>query len=222
VKAHLDVLRDGFAALARFETDLSDPVIDTLVDAAATVSEHLAQLDALGAAAEVEADAKALREHLALERPWIDARTLEAPTAHLREHYVAQRKALLGAQEREAEAARSALKRTPGFERLGPDAMHRVLRPITEAAWDTTADAVAPRLVELRDGFARRLAEAKEVADERLVEELQSLGGKPIVPLAISLRGRTIESRADLDALLREIEARITERLAKNERVRLT
>ena len=222
VKAHLDVLRDGFAALARFETDLSDAVIDTLVAAATIVSEHLAQLDVLGAAGDVEADAKALREHLALERPWIDARTLEAPTAHLREHYVAQRKALLGAQEREAEAARSALKRTPGFEKLGPDAMHRVLRPITEAASDTTVDAVAPRLVELRDGFARRLAEKMAAAEDQLVSELQSLGGQPIVPVSISLRGRTIESRADLDALLREIDARISERLAKNERVRLT
>ena len=38
----------------------------------------------------------------------------------------------------------------------------------------------------------------------------------------ISLRGREIDTRADLDALLREIETRIAEKLEKKQRVRIT
>ncbi len=232
VKAALDVLRDGFDALGRLESELTEAAITELVDAATTVKEHVAQLEALAEAAEgsqapapseIAGDAKALREHLALERPWIEAHSLSGPVTRVREHYAAVRAALLAQHAQRAEAARDTLKRRSGFERLGPDAAHNVLRPITQALWDTTADALAPRLDQLRDGFARRMEAAEELANERLDEELQALDARarPFVRVTLSLRGREIETRAELDALLHEIEGRIAEKLEQKQRVRL-
>lgn len=221
VKAHLDVLRDGFDALGRFESDLSDAAIDLLVTAAATVNDHVAQLEAIGAAVEIDGDAKTLRDHLASERPWIEAHTLSGPFGRCRDQYRVARGALLAQHEQRAEAARDTIKRRTGFERLGPDAAHRVLRPIGEALWDTSDDAIAPRLEQLRDGFAKRLEAAEELANQRLDEELEGLEARPVVRIEIKLRGRELETPADLVALLREIEGRIGEQLAKNQRVRL-
>lgn len=220
-KASLDVLRDGFEALGRFESDLSEAAIEHLAKAAEALAEHVAQLEAIGAASEVADDTKTLREHVASERPWIEAHSLEGPVARIREHYKAQRAALLAQHEQRAEAAREAIKRRAGFERLGPDAAHRVLRPIAEAQWETSAEAVAPRLDQLRDGFGRRLEAAEETANARLDEELETLDARPVVKVPLSLRGREIETRADLDALLREIEGRIVEKLEKKQRVRI-
>jgi hypothetical protein len=124
--------------------------------------------------------------------------------------------------EQRAEAARDAIKRRTGFERLGPDASHRVLAPIAKAVWDTTAEAVAPRLEHLRDGFSKRLEEVEEKANEQLDEELEATDKRPIVRVPIVLRGREIDTRADLDALLREIEGRIADKLEKKQRVRIT
>ncbi len=232
VKAALDVLRDGFDALGRFESELTDAAIADLVSAATTVNEHVSQLEALAEAAEatqaaepsaIAGDAKTLREHLALDRPWIEAHSLAGPVSRIREHYAAVRASLLGQHAQRAEAARDTLKRRSGFERLGPDAAHRVLRPITEALWDTSADALAPRLDQLRDGFARRMEAAEETANERLDEELSALDARarPFVRVTLALRGREIETRAELDALLHEIEGRIAEKLEQKQRVRL-
>jgi hypothetical protein len=185
------------------------------------VNDHVAQVEAIGAATEIAEDAKVLREHLGSDRPWIAAHDLTAPVARIRAHYATQRGSLLALHEQRAEAGRDGLKRRTGFERLGPDAAHRVLRPITEALWDTPVDAIAPRLEQLRDGFSKRLETAEEQANERLDEELQSLDARPVVKVPLSLRGREIETRADLDALLKEIEDRIVEKLEKKQRVRI-
>lgn len=221
VKANIDMLRDGFEALGRFETDLAESVLKVLEGSAAAVRDKVSQLEAADAAADIAADAKTLREHLASDRPWIEAQSLAAPVARIHERYLAERASILGQQEHRAEAAREAIKRRSGFERLGPDASHHVLRPITEALWDTTADAIAPRLDQLRDGFPKRLESGEETANARLDDALEVLDARPVVRVAISLRGRVIETRADLDALLREIEGRLREPLEKQKRVRI-
>jgi hypothetical protein len=221
VKTNIDVLRDGFEALGRFETDLNDAVIDALVAAATTVNEQVAQLESVGAAADIAADAKTLREHLAAERPWIEAHSLAGPVERILERYRVERTAILGRHELRANAAREALKRRVGFERLGPDAAHHVLRPISEALWDTSADAVAPRLDQLRDGFPKRLEVAEETANARLDDALETLDARPVVQIALSLRNREVETLADLDALLKEIDGRIREPLEQKKRVRI-
>jgi hypothetical protein len=45
-KTQVDVLRDGFEAVGRFESDLSDAAIESLVTASAIVNEQVSQLEA--------------------------------------------------------------------------------------------------------------------------------------------------------------------------------
>jgi hypothetical protein len=89
---------------------------------------------------------------------------------------------------------------------------HRVLRPIAEAMVDTTAEAVSPTLVEVRDRFASRIHQAEEQANDRLDEELNKETEGPVVPIMkveTHLRGREIQSREQLHALFAELEERM-------------
>ena len=47
-----------------------------------------------------------------------------------------------------------------------------MLRPITEAMVNTTAEAIGPALADLRDRFLGKIRPADEVANPRLDEEL--------------------------------------------------
>src|SRR5690606_9422054 len=98
----------------------------------------------------------------------------------------------LGNQEQEAEAAKERVKSRQGFERLEADQVHRVLRPLAQAVWDTPDDAVAPSLAELRDQFPMRLRAAEEEADELLDRELEKLDEQVVIKVPLSLRGREL------------------------------
>ncbi len=220
---HLNALRDGFETLGRMESELDEPALCALKLAQLTLSEHAAQLEAVGALGEVSEDEKRLRTQLAADRPWIDAQALTAPIARITTQYRATRKSLQGAEELQAEAVRQEIKRRPGFELLSPKQAHDVLTPILRAINDTTPDAVAPRLEHIRDGFAARLARARELANEIFDEERDKDKAKPIPTVKVDLRlhGRELETPAQLEALLKEIETRLAPLVGEKKRVRL-
>ncbi|HZF47702.1 MAG TPA: BREX system P-loop protein BrxC [Polyangiaceae bacterium] len=221
VKQHLDTLRDGFETLGRMESALDENSLVTLKITNNVLTEHAAQLEAVGALADVTEDVERLRTHLASERPWVDAPTLMGSIERITSQYRATRKSLLGSHEVEAEAARQEIKRRQGFELLNPDQAHRVLRPITEALWETSPEAVAPRLDQLRDGFPGRLARAKEEANDRLDQERNKREERPVVKVDLHLRGRELESPEQIEALLRELEERLLPLLKTKQRVRI-
>lgn len=223
VKKHLDALADGLQQLEIFRSELTDQAIGIVRDAAETRDHHLAQLRHAEMLGGVEAEAAQLEQELATDRPWRGAQALEAAAARLRAHYAELRRSLLTTQNAEAEAARGRVMGRPGFARLSGDQSHQVLRPITEALFDTSAEAVAPTLVEVRDRFRTRLAEAETRANDVLDDILSRLDERrvPFVKIALDLPGREIASREQLDALLREIEERVAAQLARGARVRL-
>ena len=220
---NLDALRDGFESLGRMESELDAEAVADLKVAHTALTEHIAQLDALGALGEAREGAERLRAHFAGDRPWIDARALRAPVERITAQYRETRKSLLSTEEVKAEAVRQEIKRRQGFERLGPDQAHVVLRPITEAVTRTTPEAVAPKLEQIRDGFPARLARAKEIANDLLDEALRVEEPKapPIVKVDLRLHGRELETPAQLEALLKEIETRLAPLVAEKKRVRL-
>ena len=124
-----------------------------------------AQLRDAGKIGEDDADAEILERELGAPQPWRSAAALGLAAAALRgSAYAEARRRLLGEQAEAVEAARARLKIRSGFERLSADDAHGVLRPLQEALTDTTAEAVAPTLAELRGRFPRRVAEAEEKA----------------------------------------------------------
>ena len=221
MKRHLDDLGDGMEQLGIYHSELTAESIKAVEDACRVRDAELSQLRAAEALSGLEADDAAVTTHLADDRPWREIRPLEEPLARIRERYVEERRALINRQHAAMETVRARIKTRPGFEKLGADASHRVLRPIAEAMVDTTADAVAPTLTELRDRFAARIASAEETANDRLDEELNQKPESQVVKVELHLRGREVASRDQLGALLHEIEERVGPQLDQGKRVRI-
>ena len=163
------------------------------------------------------------KAHLASDTPWREVSVLDDDLSQSRAAYVAERQRLLAWQEGEADAVRGRVKAREGFSTLTGDQSHRVLRPVTLAMTDTTACAIAPSLVELRDPFSLALQRAEEEANHHL-DEILSVGPKPMIvrfDVAGPLRHREISTEAELDALVDEIRERLLPLVRDNKRVRL-
>ena len=225
VKRHLDTLREGLTTLELYHAELTPDALRAVTRAHDTLESQLAQLDAIGVGAEnatnVTAAGERVRAHLSRDRPWQEIATLDDDLAEIHRCYVAERTALLAAQEAQAEAARARLKARPGFAQLTADQAHSVLRPITLCVKSTPVDAVAPTLHALRGPFAAELAHAEEQANDAL-DALLSTGTAPlVVRLDLGLRNREVATPEDVRALVADIERRLLEKVESGARVRL-
>lgn len=223
LKANLDRLRDGLELLGIIGSELTDDAVRAVCDLAAVRDGPLAQLRALpdGVDDETAAAAEALHAQLGRDRPWRERTAAEAAAITVRERYRKVRSTLLTRQETEAEAARERVKTRQGYGKLSADASHRVLRPIAEAPFATTADAVQPTLADMAAQFPARLQRAVEDADARLDEELEKILAKPVKPVRLKLHGRELESRTQLKTFLREIEDELGPLVDQGVRVRI-
>jgi uncharacterized protein (DUF2267 family) len=225
VKQHLDALNDGFEQLGIFQTELTDEAI-AQVNEAANVREHqlvqLEQIPSLPELDDVREDAQRIREHLGQPRPWRDVASLKSSVERIRSTYVTVRKGILSYQGAELDAARARVKARDGFTKLTAEQAHRVLRPFIEAQFDTTPEAVAPTLVDLRDRFVARLSNAEEAANDVLDKELNTgVAPTPVMKVESNISGREVASPEQLDALLDDLENRIRPLLEKGVRVRI-
>lgn len=222
VKKHLDVLRDGVQLVQMYDAELTLEAIRAVKDADAVLRYQAAQLrEAEIDATNVDAAAAQVQAQLAGERPWQDIGVLDDSLAQIRDCYVAERRRLLQWQEEQAEQARARVKARAGFGGLTADQVHRILHALAQAVTDTTADAVAPSLVALRDSFAGVLRRAEDQAND-LLDEILSEGDKPIITrVDLGLHNRELGSEADVEALLVELRARLLASIRTGARVRL-
>lgn len=221
VKRNLDVLRDGLEQLGVCDAELTPEAIETVLLAARTRDHELSQLRHMEELAGLEDDATVVTGHLAAERPWREASQLTPAISRVRARYIEVRRSLLNKQTAEAESARARVKIRPGFAQLDADHAHTVLRPIAEILVDTTAQAISPTLVEIRDRFASRIQAAEELANDRLDEELSKKPDKQVVKVETHLRGREVASREQLHTVFKELEDRIGPLLDQGARVRI-
>lgn len=223
VKANLDRLRDGLELLGIIRSELTDDAVDAVRALAEVRDVQLAQLRAIpdGVDDDAATAGDALEAQLAHDRPWRERAEAEAAARTVRERYRSARRALLARQETEAEAARERLKARDGFNRLSPDASHRVLRPVAEALFATAEDAAQPELSDMVARFPARLTRAVEDADARLDEELEKILAKPIKPVRLKVQGRELETRDQLKTFLREIEDELGPLVDQGVRVRV-
>lgn len=221
VKRNLDTLRDGFEQLGVVQAELTTEAIEAVARAGSVREHQLAQLRNVEELDGLEADAELMVNHLTGERPWREAKVLAPASERVRARYIEVRRALINRQNVDAEAARDRVKTRPGFAHLDNDQVHRVLRPIGEIMIETTAEALFPPLGELRDRFASRIQEAEERAHARLDEDLSKLQESQVVKVDTQIRGREIANRAQLEALLEELNERIGSRLDQGAKVRL-
>jgi len=222
VKRHLDTFRDGVQLLQLHDAELTAEAVRAVNEAHEVVTYQAAQLRALGVeATNVEAATTRITAHLRTERPWRDIAVLDEDLAEIRRCYVHERRRLLEWQEQEAESARARVRARPGFSTLTADASHHVLRPLATVVTDTTPEAVAPPLPDLRDPFTAALRRAEDQAND-LLDGLLSEGSKPIIArVDLRLHNREVATEADVEALVTEIRNRLLEQLRSGTRVRL-
>lgn len=218
VAKHLDALRDGLQVLRAYDAELTDATLKAVRSAVDVRDYQLAQLRATGALdAEAEAAAARIEAQLATERPWQEIAALQPDLELVKAAYAAERRHLLARQEQQAEATKGRLKGRDGFSTLTAEKAHQVLRPITSAVTDTSADAVAPLLADLRDPFEVALKKAEADAHRRLDELVDVL----VVELDLGLTARELKTEADVEALVTEIRGRLVAQLGPNKRIRL-
>ena len=222
VKKHLDTLRDGVQLLQLYDAELTQDAIRAVVTAHGVLSYQASQLKDFGIeATNVEASATRVAAQLEAERPWRDIGSLDQDLDDIRNCYLAERQRLLQWQEQQAETARARVKARDGFSTLSGEQSHRVLRPFATAITDTTAEAIAPPLVSLKDPFALALQRAEDHAND-LLDGILSEGEKPLIArVDLRLRNREVATEADVEALVDEIKNRLLEHVRAGARVRL-
>ena len=158
---------------------------------------------------------------LAAGQPWSGIGALEADITEIRARYATERQRLLQRQEEQAEAARGRVKARDGFASLTAEQAHSVLKPLTGAVTDTTAEAIAPPLTALGDPVTLALQRAEVEAND-LLDEMLSTGDRPLItPVDLNLHGREVATADEVRALVEEIRARLLEHVAAGARVRL-
>jgi hypothetical protein len=220
VKRHLDTLRDGLQELGMLFNDLTDQAL-TLVTRGMTLQAHqVAQLRAVERLEEVAAAVAQLEAQLALERPWRDIASLEPQMQVIEQHYQTVRLGFIEGQERRAETVRDDLQQRQGYYSLVENQRQRVLQTIWQAVYDTTAEALYPPLLELRDTAQLKLGRAAEEAHQYLSEEL-SKKGEEVVEFRLNLQNREVSSPDQVEALVEQLRHRLLAQLQGKSQIRL-
>jgi hypothetical protein len=221
VKKHLDALRDGVQLLKIYEAELTPAAVQAVTEAHNVLVYQAAQLKTLNETPIPEESVTTITEHLKSARPWREIGALTPVVRETKVAYVTARERLLEWQGQQVEQVRNRVKGREGFSTLTGEQANRVLRPLNNVATDTTAEAVAPALTDLKDPFLLKLQRAEAQANE-ILDGILSDGPNPtITVINLGLHNRELSTAADVEALVNEIKVRLLEQIRTGARVRL-
>lgn len=221
VKKHLDVLREGIDQLRTIKADLTDEAVKSVVKAVEIRDHRIKQLQQINQADAVSESITALTEQLKLDRPWRDIQILDPHLKAIVSHYEMIRSGLIKRQEDEAEKIQSQVRRRKGFVALESKQVDYVLRPIQTAMADTTATALYPSLIELRDTDLLRLQKAEKTTNQYLDDVLSQETDEQIVTLDLQLSDREVSSPEEVEQVVKYVRDRLMEQLKPNIRIRI-
>jgi hypothetical protein len=222
VKKNLDALRDGIRTLKLFSSELQDDLVKKVNDASAVLEYQTKQLEAI----EFDdpsyvAAVDAIRGQLKTERPWLDIGEIDSDIATVKEAYRSKRSELLGWQEEQTELARGRVKKRSGYSTLTSEQSEAVLREFHGAETNTSAEAISPPLLDLKDSFQVRLQRCESAADQKLDEILSEKDKKIVRPVNLNYRNRIINSPDDVEKLVEEIRKELLNQLEANITIRI-
>lgn len=223
VKKHIDALRDGIQLLNLYESELDDDSVKAVRRLASLQQFQTAQLQEAGVLiGDLVAASDQIDAQLKSDRPWREIASLDNDVQTISSAYREARRQTLSWQGSQCEEAGGRVKLRPDFGKLTADQSHSVLRILENAMDNTTEEAIAPKLIDLRDPFTLRLQRAEEQANDKL-DEILSEGDKPMVrKVPLNLHNREINNQADIDRLIDEIRKSLMEQLASGVRIRIT
>jgi len=224
VLRQLDALRDGLTTLEVLEAEVNIATVAALAEAHNVLTRMASQLEALGVrATNVEAATTRVHDKLESPEPWRGLADLETDLEEIQVAYRSERSRLLLEQEQRIEASRQRVRGLQGFSTLTGAQSHAVLAPLNGCGTETTEEAIAPSLVELKDAFVTRLQRAERESIEML-DRLLVVSGKVTQlsqPVDLGLHNRELNSEEDVRALAREIEGRLLPLVQQGTRVRI-
>ena len=139
----------------------------------------------------------------------------------IEDYYRVLRTLYLDRQEKKAEAIRQQLRQRQGFSQLTEQQEERVLRPVREAIYATSPEALFPTLLELKDSAVLKISRAAEEANTYLDDMLSSLIDGEVIPLTLNLSGREVSSTEDVERLVEELKQRMLDQLKDKPNVRI-
>lgn len=222
VQRQLDVLTTGIEQLGIYAAELTPAAVEAVKKLDDIGHYQLAQLIAFNALpGALEAARERVERQVASETPWRGIAALDRDLAAISDAYVDARRALLGKQESDLEAARARIRLRDGFATLDRDKAAHVMRAFQNALTPTAENAIAPALDQLRDAFERALPLAERDANDRL-DAVLSEGSQPLRRKVLhNLSGREIGSVEELEKALDEVRQVVTAELAQGHKVRL-
>ena len=113
------------------------------------------------------------------------------------------------------------MKQRSGYARLSPDKAIYVLRPVQEATYDTTAEALYPELLVLKDSAVLRLQMAAEQANGYLDDALSQATDKQVMTISIDLSGREVSSPEEVEVLVTQLRDRLLSQLDGKSNIRI-
>lgn len=222
VKRYLDELRDGIQQLGIVETDLTDTAVAAITRAVSIQEHQVRQLQDIDSLAEISDAIAALETQLQSDRPWREINSLEPQLQAIEQHYQTVRLQLIERQEQQTAEIRRRVKQRSQFNRLSEKQSAYVFKPIEQAAFDTTKDALYPSLLQLRDSAAIQIKKAEDTTNKIVDDLISKVTEEQVIQLDLELSGREIKTPEEVKLLLKEIEERLLTKLKNNTRIRLT
>ncbi|ESA32467.1 winged helix storkhead-box1 domain protein [Leptolyngbya sp. Heron Island J] len=223
VKRQLDALRDGLDALQRLHSEVTDKAVAAVAKAVDLQRVQVAQLQQISRLDKVADAVNELEAQLALERPWRDMASLEPQMKEIVDHYQCVRQELLEQQEQQFETVRRELQERQGYYSLAETKANQVIQPLRDAKSNTTADAIFPALVELKEPAQAKLFKAKEKAHQYLSEALAEITGEQVieVDLKAMVSNQEISNPAEVEVLVNRIRQELLDKLEGSDDIRI-
>ena len=217
----LDPLREGIEMLGIMESELNDAAVEAVRRTVDVQRNQVKQLTEVEKTAEVQTEIDALAAQLTLDRPWRQIAELEPSLQAIEEHYRALRTTYLDRQEKDAETVRQQLRQRQGFRQLTEQQEEKVLRPLREAIYNTSPEALFPSLLQLKDSAVVKLGQAAEAANGYLDDILSEVNQEEVIRLDVNLTGREVSSPEDVERLVEELKQRMLDQLKDKPNVRI-
>ena len=225
VKRNVDVLREGIDELGRSLFDLSDEKVQAVRRAVNVLDYQVGQLRQISRLGGIEAEVGRLRSHFEADRgrPWEDINELTPAIVAIEAHYQAVRLGLIEAQEQSLEEVRGRLQHRQGYFELSEAQAEEVIKPLRAAVSNTTKEALAPPLIELKEPATARLHQAAERANRFFDEALAQKTGAQVIEVNVTalLANQEVGSVAEMEALIERMREQVVAKLEGDETIRV-
>ena len=216
---NLEVLKKGIQETKALETLLTESTITELKKFQNGIRYEATQLGEIHRGMEVEDKIQQLKTFLASKTPYLGYSDYKPLLEEIQKVYKRVRKEILSEQVTVLEENSELLKSRKEFMDLKREEQDLVLRILEQHQILSDENAIQPSLSSLQKSI-QLIRDATSQAHLK-IDELTREKGKPTQIVRLGLRNRTIESKEELENLLKEIREKCMYELESGSKIRL-